>query len=137
MEASEFLEQIEYLEYKIAHKKVKLSDWREIAESITSKVGGERVQSSGSKNKMADATIEIVALEKEIATMEETIKEIVATIEKVKTKEGKFLYQHYVEHLTLGEICWKENKSYSWATTMKNRSLKSVQKILDGKDKRR
>ena len=137
MEASEFLEQIEYLEEKIAHKKEKCREWKEIAQGITAQMGRERVQSSGSKDRMADAMAEAVALEKEIAIMEETINEIIGTIEKVKTKEAKFLYQHYVEYMTLDEIRWKEGMSYSWATTMKSRALKSVQRILDGKDKRR
>lgn len=137
MDASEFLEQIEYLEEKKAHKKEKCREWKQIAQGITSQVGGERVQSSGSKDRMADAMIEAVALEKEIEIIQDTINEILATIEKVKTKESKFLYQHYVEHLTLDEIRWRENKSYSWATTMKREALKSVQRVLDGKDRRR
>ena len=137
MKASEFLEQIEYLEEKIAHKKEKCRDWKEIAKGTTTQVGKERVQSSGSNDRMADAMAEAVTLEKEIAIMEDTIKEILGTIEKVRTKEAKFLYQHYVEYMSLDEIRWKEGMSYSWATTMKSRALKSVQRILDGKDKRR
>ena len=55
MEAKEFLSQVKKLDLMIKNKLIEKQQWMDIALGITSNMSGERVQSSGSQSKMADA----------------------------------------------------------------------------------
>lgn len=135
MEARKFLSQIEKIEYMIANKKVEAEQWNDIANNITSQVGGERVQSSGSQDKMASAVIEVVEIKSQIKILEDTYKDVVSVIEQLEARYYNFIHKVYVQHLTVKEVASMEGKSYSWATTTHKKALKEVQKILDGRGK--
>ena len=55
MEAKEFMRQPEKLDVRIRNKLIERQQWREMALGITANMEGERVQSSGTKTKMAYA----------------------------------------------------------------------------------
>ncbi len=137
MDARKFLQQIEKIELQIKNKKYEKERWDDIATSITAQMGGERVQTSGSKEKMAKAVIEAVAVQEQIDVLLDTISEVYRVIEKLDTKYYKFIHKIYVQGMTLREVASSEGYSYSWATTMHSRALKEVQRILDGEKKRR
>ena len=138
IDAKTYLRQVEKLDLRIQNKLIECQQWRDIALGITANMGGEKVQSSGSQQKMADAIVKCVDMEKEInALVDELIaakREVIATIEQVDSPtEYDILHKRYIQFLSLQEIAEHYGKEYGWATTMNGRALKNVQSILDKK----
>lgn len=136
IDAKSYLQQVEMLDAKITNKLIERKQWEDVALGITANIGGERVQSSGSQSKMADAIIKCVDMEKEIdALVDELIhtkKKVISTIEKLYSPtEYKILHLRYIQGVSLTEIADSMDKEYSWVTTTHGRALKNVQKILD------
>lgn len=139
MEAKEFLRQIEKLDVRIANKLIEKQQWRDIALGITANMEGERVQSSGSQSKMADAIARCVDMEAEIDSLVDNIievkKEVIQTIEQLDSPtEYNILHMRYIQFKDLQEIADHYGKEYGWATTTHGRALKKVQTILDRKE---
>ena len=139
MKAKAFLKQIEKLDKMIENKTFEVEQWKAIANGTTAQMGGERVQSSGSQQKMADAVVKYIELENEVASqidvLIDTKKDVIRVIEQLDPIEYDLLHKHYVQHITLYEIASMYGNSYSWATTIHGRALKKVQNILDGRKK--
>ena len=136
IEAKNYLLQVERLDSRIDNKLIERQQWRDIALGITANIGGERVQSSGSQQKMSEAIEKCLDMEKEINSLIdeliETKKKVIDTIEKIYSPtEYKILHMRYIQHISLKEIAIKLNREYSWVTTTHGRALKNVQKILD------
>ena len=136
MNAKEYLIQVVRLDTIIANKLIEKQQWMDIALGITANMGGERVQSSGAKSKMAEAVEKCVDMEAEINALIdrliETKKEVVATIEQVDSPiEYDVLHKRYIQKMQLQDIADCYDKEYGWATTTHGRALKSVQNILD------
>jgi hypothetical protein len=130
-----FLERVEMYDTIIENKLIEKQQWHELAMSITAHMDGERVQSSGSKSKMADAVIKCLAVEDEIADAVDTLIEkkqkVVGTIEKLYSPiEYDLLHKRYIQHIALTDIADHYGKEYSWVTTTHGRALKSVENIL-------
>ena len=136
MDAREYLGIIEKNECIIANKQIEKEYWLGIATGTTSKMGGERVQSSGSKNPMACQVVEAVTIDEEIAMLKAEIAEVIATLQKLSVSDYNFLHKVYVQHLSLKEVQEMMKKSYSWATSKHNEAIRNLQKILDGKKER-
>lgn len=139
-ETQAYLEQVETLDAQMECKLIEKQQWHDLAVSITQQMGGERVQSSGSKDKMADAVTKCLAMEDEIvATVDKLIakkKEVTQTIEQVKNPTWyKLLHQRYIQHKQLRTIADNFHSSYDWAKTTHGRALKCVQEILAAKEK--
>lgn len=138
MKAKCFLRQIEKLDRMIKNKVVEQEQWRSIAMGTTAPMGGERVQSSGSKQKMADAVERFVEIEKEINksidTLVDTKNDVIGVIEQLKTIEYDILHKLYVQYMSLYDVADIYDKSYSWVTTIHGRALKNVQRILDQRE---
>ena len=148
MKAKEFLEQVRKLNVLIENKLAEIAQWKAIATSATA--GGtdvvingkihqmDKVQSSGSQQKMADAVIHYVDLEAEInADIDKLIdakKDVLKVIEQLEAEKYDLLHKVYVQGFTLDEVALKYGFSYSWATTLHGRALKDVQIILDERD---
>lgn len=137
-EAQVFLEQVEKLDVRIANKLIEKNQWRDIALGITANMEGERVQSSGSQSKMADAINKCVDMEAEIDRLVDiliqTKKEVIQVIEQVDSPiEYNILHMRYIQFKDLQEIADHYGKEYGWATTTHGRAIKSVQAILDAK----
>lgn len=136
MDAKSYLQQIEMLDAKITNKLIERKQWEDIALGITANIGGERVQSSGSQQKMADAVVKCVDMETEIDNLVDelidTKKRVIATIEKLYSPtEYKILHMRYIQFISLTDIADNLNREYSWVTTTHGRALKNVQKLLD------
>ena len=140
MKAKAFLKQIEKLDKMIENKTFEVEYWKSIANGTTAQMGGERVQSSGSQQKMADAVVKYIELENEVArqidVLIDTKKDVINVIEQLDPIEYDLLHKHYVQHFTLYEIAALYGNSYSWAVTIHGRALKNVQNILDGRKMR-
>lgn len=136
MTAKEYLQQVEKLDLLIQNKLAEKQQWLEVALGITAHLGGERVQTSGSKSKMAEAVEKCIDVEREISAlidrMIDTKDEIISVIEGVENPtEYDVLHKRYIQKMSLQQIADRYGKEYSWATTTHGRALKSVQDILD------
>lgn len=138
MKAQDFLRQVRKLDLQITNKLIEQQQWKDIALGITANMDGERVQSSGSKSKMANAVEKCVDMETEIDSLIDklidTKKEVIQTIERLDSPtEYDVLHRRYIQFLSLQEIADHYRKDYGWATTTHGRALKSLQEILDSK----
>lgn len=135
-EAQQFLSQVEKLDAIIRNKLIEQRQWKDIALGITANMEGERVQSSGSQSKMADAINRCVDMEAEIDSIVDSLievkKEVIATIEKLDSPmEYCVLHERYIQFMSLQEIADNRGREYGWATTTHGRALAHVQEILD------
>jgi hypothetical protein len=135
-QVKEYLEQIEKLEVVIDCKLAEQRQWYDLAHSITANMSGERVQSSGSQSKMADAVVKCLAVGDEIvSTVDRLIakkNEIVSVIEMVKNPTlYKVLHQKYIQHKELKVIADNFNSSYDWAKKAHQRALSCVAEIIN------
>lgn len=138
--AQVFLERVEMVDTIIENKLIEQRQWKELALSITANMDGEKVKSSGSQSKMADAVIKCIAMEDEISeTVDRLIKEkqkTVQTIEKLYSPtEYKILHMRYIQYISLTDIADKLNREYTWVTTTHGRALKHLQSILEKEKK--
>jgi RNase H-fold protein (predicted Holliday junction resolvase) len=136
LKAQDFLRQVRKLDLQITNKLIEQQQWKDIALGITANMDGERVQSSGSKSKMANAVEKCVDMETEIDSLIDklidTKKEVIQTIERLDSPtEYDVLHRRYIQFLSLQEIADHYRKDYGWATTTHGRALKSLQEILD------
>lgn len=138
MEAKQFLNQLKKLDKMIENKLAEKARWQAMATRTTAQIGGERVQSSGSKQRMADAVGSYLDIEREIDEqvdkLVDTRQEVICVIEKLNTTEYDLLHKVYVQYMSLYEVADMYGNTYSWATTVHGRALKNVQKILDQRD---
>lgn len=135
-EAQSFLESYKLYAVQIECKLEERQQWIDLALSITGTMSGDRVQTSGAKDKMAQAVERCMAVEEEILSQVNKLaakqKEITAVLERLDNPTFyKLLHERYIQFLELKVIADKHNSSYDWATTTHGRALKSLQDILD------
>jgi len=138
MDAKTFLNQLRKLDKMIENKLAEKAQWKAIATGTSASIGGERVQSSGSQQKMADAIDRYVDIEKEIDEQVDALidkrQDVIRIIEQLNATEYDLLHKVYVQYITLYEVADIYGNTYSWATTVHGRALKNVQAILDRKE---
>lgn len=138
MKAKDFL--LQYEDQKVIIKSCweEVTMWKDIAVSTTGCMEGERVQSSGTKEKMANAVISYTDIEADIkqriAEAKEIQNKIVRTIARLKKSEYCVLHGFYILGKQFKEIAAKEGKSVSWATSVHGTALENLQAILDAED---
>lgn len=133
MKAKEYLQQIVFLNSKIEANREKVQRLKESAEGTTSNLSPNKVQTSTSKQKMADAVISYSDLEKAIDADMEKIMEIINTIGRLCPYESTVLYKRYVEDKSLWVVSREISRSYSLVTKVHGSGLKNIQKILNEK----
>lgn len=145
MKAKDYLLQVEKANKMIDNKLVELEQWKAMATGITANAEGERVQSSGSQQKMADAVSRYVDIQnevdKQIDRLVELKKEVISTIEQLPSDEYDMLHKMYIGrvdeegceiiYMSLEEIADSKKITYKWAATIHGRALQKVQKIID------
>ena len=135
MKSKEFLKRIAKMDSLINNKLVELEQWKALAMGVTVATEGERVQSSGNKQRMADAINRYIDLEEEInQRIDEFIdvkKQVVRIIEQLPAAEYDVLHRRYVQYKEYYEIADDMRKSKSWVTSVHGRALTNVQKIID------
>lgn len=134
--AQTYLERVAKLDAIIENKLTEQRQWKDLALSITANMDGEKVQSSGSQSKMADAVINCIAMEDEIAEAVKQLiaekKQVVKTIEQLYSPtEYRILHMRYIQHISLTDIAERMSKEYTWVTTTHGRALKHLQNMLD------
>ena len=138
-EARLFLGKLQKLDAMIENKLIEKEQWKSIASGTTTQQGGERVQSSGSQQRMADAINRYRDIEAEIdACIDNLIDakmDVIAVIEQLELDEYDVLHKMYVQYKTFYEVADMCKKSYSWVTHVHGQALWKVQKILDERKK--
>ena len=136
--ASQYLGQVRKLDLLVKNKMIERQMWRDIAVGISPNMSGDRVQSSSSQQKMADAVNRMVDLEREIDSAIDALvdkkREIIAVIEQLDATEYDVLHKIYVQGKDLQTVADDYAQSYSWASTTKGMAVKSVQRILDARE---
>lgn len=135
MNAKEFVLQIRKLDKLIENKLAEVQRWKDIANNTTVNMSGEKVQSSGNHDTIANAICTYIDLEREIRQcVDELIakrKDILEVIEQLNATEYDILHKIYVQGFTLQEVASLYERRYEWATTIQGRALKNVQTILN------
>ena len=138
MKAKDYLNQIKKINSLINNKLAEVSFWKGVASGSTATMEGERVQSSGSKDKMADAVCRYLQMEQEIDEAIDQLvqakQDIIRVIEQLPAVEYDVLHKIYVQEKEFYEIADSMKKSYSWVTTIHGRGLSKVQKIIDNSE---
>ena len=137
MKAKDYLQKVSKLDKMIKNKMVEIEQWKAVAMGTTAPSDGERVQASGSQQKMADAVCRYVEIEKQldkcIDRLIDTKQDVIRTIEQLPENEYDLLHRIYIQGKTMDDVADAYGKTYSWATTVHGRALKRVQNILDGR----
>ena len=131
MDVRDYLKQLKKLDTIIINKMVEKLKWLDVAKGITAHFGGERVQSSGSQQKMADALDIASDIDREIKSLIAQKEEISRTIQQLNATEYDVIHKRYVQGKSFSDIGASKGKSESWATTIHGRALKNLQRILD------
>lgn len=137
MEAKKYLSQIQKLDKLIENKLHEAERWRQIATGTTTVTEKEKVQSSGSKQRMEDAICRCINAEAEVNDAIDKLvdlkQEIIHDIEKLSLNEYDVLHKKYVQFKELYEIAVEIDKSYSWVKSVHGSGLANLQKILNEK----
>ena len=109
MNAKEYLEQLGRIKRQIAVKQREAAMWREIANSLGDRNDGDRVQSSGSQDKMADAIANAVDYEKDARMLTcylvDLQHRIIGMIDGMETLDHSMvLKEYYVHGLSIVDI---------------------------------
>ena len=135
MKSKDWLLQIRKLDSLINNKISEVEHWKNVACGSGAYSEGERVQSSGNKQKMASAVERYIDIQAEInADIDRLIdlkQEVIKTIEKLPVTEYDLLHKVYVQGWTFQEVADHFDKSYSWVTSVHGRALASLQRVLD------
>lgn len=141
MKAQDFLEQYKTQQTIIASCWEEYAMWQDIALSTTGCMEGERVQSSGNKQKMANAVISYSDIEADIklriAEAQAIQTDIIRKIARLKEPEYYVLHGVYILGKQYKEVAASRNPSMSksWATSVHGNALLHLQQILDAENK--
>lgn len=139
-EAKYFLLRLKKTDKLIENKLIEKEQWKSIAMGTSARMGGERVQSSGSQQKMADAIERYVEIEGEIDRyidrLIDTKKDVISVIEQLDAIEYDLLHVVYVQYRTLEDFAEKYDRTYRWAAGVHGRALMNVMKILEERKKK-
>jgi DNA-directed RNA polymerase specialized sigma24 family protein len=137
--AQEYLRQLKEIDGDIENMLAEVERWRMVAMGTTSRTEGDRVQTSGSQQRMADAVCEYIDIEADIkqqlGILAEKRKEITSTIRMLPYNKRNVLHKRYVQNMSFDEISVVCDKSRSWVTSVHGRALQDVQAILDEREK--
>lgn len=147
MDAKDYLQQISMYDELIINARWEVKRLEHAAQGMTSysetvMINGvehalDKVQSSGTPQRMADAVCSYVdmsrTIETEMIEWERKRQEIINTIQTLPWEEYKVLYLLYVRKMTMNEAAAACDKSYSWAKGKHSSGLEGVQRILDAR----
>lgn len=138
-EVKAYLQRIDDINTRIRNKHIEKAQhyalMMDIATSITVTMSGDRVQSSGSKQRMADTVDDkltyIQNIDKKIAELEKEKEEIISAIEQLPKDEYDIIHKCYVQHMQLKQVAPEREESYSSTTTTHGIALKRLGQIIE------
>ena len=139
LDAIEYLKQIKNMDSIIQSDIEELATLEALATKTTAVMGDDRVQSSGSQQKMADCVVKIADMRKQISEEIDTLlklkQEARSLICSVRDADCiTLLFKRYLMYKTWEQIAVEMNFTYQWVSDgLHKRALGQVQKILDEK----
>jgi hypothetical protein len=139
LKAKSYLEQIKILDAKINSDIEELAQLEALATKTTSVLGGERVQSSGSQQKMADCVAKIVEMKGQINREIDEYIDFKNDARKIVCACDAdcltLVHKRYFQFKTWERIAVEMNFTYQWVSGgLHQRALSQVQKALDERD---
>jgi len=137
MKAITYLKQIKTMDAKISADIDELAQLEALATKTTSVMGGERVQASGSQQKMADCVVKIVEMQaqinKEIDEYIDYKKKAREYLSMCDSDSITLLHKRYFLFKTWEQIAVDMNFTYQWVSSgLHQRALAQFQKAMDG-----
>lgn len=136
MNAEKFLNRAYKMEQLVKSDKEELEELRSFSISIPCTLGREKVQTNNKDDKMANIVSKIVDFEnkiyKEMAELIDLKIEIRETINKVENNDERlYLRYRYINFYSWKQICSELNYSSTSVKRIKDKAIKSVEKILE------
>lgn len=131
MDINKYLEDIQLIDSKVANKRYDADMWREIAQATASKVEGDRVQSSASQQKTANAVAKYVDIEREIEELLREKDKFIERIEQLPKYYYDIMHKIYLQGYTLKQTHLSMGKSYSWATANHGKAKKELKMLIE------
>ena len=140
MDAISYLQEVRKKEAFIKNKFEQIKDLREKAQSpLGSMWGSDKVQASKNVDRLADKVGLYIDLEEklqaEIFDSQLYKMEVIKTLEQLKVTEYDLLYKRYIDGLTVKEVAELKQSSIDSVKTAQRRAIKSLQKLLDDREK--
>lgn len=146
MRAQQYACRLRMINHMLEDIEEQRKEWMTVATKISAQMGGERVQSSGSHQKMADAVCNGVDLERKLIgdasklAMEKY--RILSDFRKLNTQQYNLMMKVYAGerkngewvYMSLKEYANLHHHSYTWATNIHGAAMKKLQEILDKKE---
>ncbi len=135
MEAKQFLRQYQNILTDIRNLEAQKLELEGLAMGVTVSTDGERVQSSGRKDRMAELAAKIADAEREIVEQRirafHKLQEIEKVIAKMENPDyRKILHMRYIENQTWEKIAVVLSYSYQWVCKLHGRALLETEKVL-------
>lgn len=135
MKAEYYVRQVEKLDKLIANKLVEKEQWQAVAMTTTASANdGDRVQSSGNQQKMAEAVHKMIEIDKEIDDLIDKFVDqklsVIKTLEQLETVEYDILHKIYIQYMDMHQIAENYGKSYSWVVDKRRQGLIHLQARL-------
>ena len=142
MKAINYLKQIKSMDAKINADIEELASLKALATKTTSVLGGERVQSSGSQQKMADCVAKIVDMQErinvEIDRFIDYKQEARELLSECDSECITLISKRYFQFKTWEEIAVDMNFTYQWVSGgLHQKALAQVQRALDEREEKR
>ncbi len=135
MKAKDYLLQVSKIDKLIANKLIEKEQWLIIAQGTSGTAEGERVQSSGNQQKMADSVCKMIEIDEEINKYIDKLidikQDVIHTIEQLQPIEYDILHIVYIQFKDFNDVATKYNKSIKWVNRIHGRALANVQKVID------
>ena len=142
MKAINYLKQIKLMDAKIDSDILEIEQLEALATKTTSVMGGERVQSSGSQQKMADCVVKIVIMKGQLEDEIDRFIDYKAEAKKMISESCdadccRLLYKRYFQDNTWEQIAVEMGFTYQWVSGgLHQRALAQLQRALDEKEKK-
>lgn len=126
----QYLNQISRLEMQIKNKLEEISRLRIMSDGISGISDGDKVQTSGSKDKMSNIVSKIVDMEREIDEMIDKRCLIIEQIEKMENnKYYDILTQIYVTQKDLKVIAFEKKRGYRHIQRLRDNALEEFERL--------
>ena len=139
MKAIDYLKEIKRIDASIIADMEELATLEALAMKTTAVMGGERVQSSGSQQKMADCVVKIADLKSQIANELDELLELKREAREILCRACDaecitLLHKRYFLFETWEQIAVEMNFTYQWVSDgLHKKALSQFQRVLNKK----
>lgn len=136
MEAKQFLKQYQNILTDIRNLEAQKQELENLATGITVSTDGERIQSSGRKDRIAELAVMIADAERDIVERRtqafHKLREIEEVIRQIPhERQQRILHMRYIERKKWEEIAVSLGTDYRWTLRLHGRALRKVNEIIN------